>query len=181
MKNLYKITARACLDVYQDNIDLGTTEYKLKTMVDIQVLAIAGTNELADWGKNFNLFSWKGIKYPAYKSAKEIHDQVKDKITKPLLVTGHSKAGATAIAYKRLFTGSWCVAFAPARSLRYWSDRKMQNTTLFIDPDDPVSKAGFISFGHPQCKIIEAEDDHLGLHVADHFMGNWVEFVGNLV
>ncbi len=181
MKNLYKIAARACQDVYHDNTDLGTTEYKLEIMGDIQVLAIAGTNELADWGKNFNLLSWKGIKYPAYKSAKEIHDQVKNKITKPLLVTGHSKAGPTAIAYKKLFTSSWCVAFAPARSLRYWTDRKMANTTLFIDPDDPVSQVGFISFGHPECEIIKAKDDHLGFYVDDHFMNNWVGFVEGMV
>lgn len=184
MKNLYKIAAKSCQNVYQDNTDLGTIEFKLgvakfKNKI-IQVLAIAGTNELGDWWANINLWSKKGIKKGAYDAAVKIHEQIQHKIKYPLLVCGHSKAGATAIAYKRLFTSSWCVAFAPARSLRYWSDRKMQNTTIFIDPDDPVSKAGFISFGHPDCKIIEAKDDHAGLHVADHFMKNWICFVEGL-
>ncbi len=56
----------------------------------------------------------------------------------------------------------------------------MQDTTLFIDPDDPVSKAGFISFGHPDCKIIKAKNDHAGLYVDDHFMDNWSGFVNGL-
>lgn len=108
----------------------------------------------------------------AWKAAYEINEHlnyVREEGYR-LLVCGHSKAGATAIAYKKLFGADFCVAFAPARSLRYWSDRKIENTTLFIDPDDPVSKAGFVSFGHPKCEVIEAKGDHLGLCVGGHFM-----------
>jgi len=92
-----------------------------------------------------------------YKAAVKIQNDIQHTIKYPLLVTGYSKAGATTIAYKKLFNADWCVTFAPVKSLRYWSDRKMQNTTLFIYPDDPVSKAGFISFGHPDCKIIKVK------------------------
>jgi len=182
MKNLYKIAAKACQDVYNDNVDMGTVEYKLRFAKykgkPIQILSIAGTNEVGDWWANINLWSTKGIKSGAYKAACKIHEQVKLKLKFPLLVTGHSKAGATAIAYKKLFKADWCIAFAPARCLRHWTDRKMRNTTLFIDPDDVVSKAGFISFGHPDCKIIKAEDDHFLISIKDHFMDNWVKFVG---
>ena len=58
---------------------------------------------------------------------------------------------------------------------------KIKFNTIFIDLDDPVLKVGFISFGHPVCEIIKAKDDHAGLHVADHFMGNWVGFVERMV
>ncbi len=178
---LYRIAADACQAVYKDNTDLGTTEFKVSFTVlgdeFVQVLAIAGTNEPADWLHNFNLFSIKGIKKPAYDAAQEINATIKKVDGYKLLVCGHSKAGPTAIAYKRLFGADYCVAFAPARGLRYWADRRMENTTILIDPDDPVSKAGFLSFGHPVCHIIQAPDDHFGLSVSDHFMKGWVEFV----
>ncbi|MCF6248147.1 MAG: lipase family protein [Desulfobacula sp.] len=180
-KELYKIAAKACSDVYLDNTDLGTTEYKLSLVKYkdnyIQVLAIAGTNEVMDWLKNIDLWSIKGIKAVAARAAKDIRSRFLRELGVKLLVCGHSKAGATAIAYKKLFKADWCIAFAPARSLRYWTNRKMTNTILFIDPDDPVSKAGFISFGHPECNIIKAKNNHPFLKITDHFMHNWVKFV----
>ncbi|MBT4288915.1 MAG: hypothetical protein HOD92_16435 [Deltaproteobacteria bacterium] len=183
-KELYKIAAKACADVYLDNFDLGSTEYKLSIVkykkIYIQVLAIAGTNEARDWLKNINPWSTNGIKAVAAMAAKEIKSGFMRELGCKLLVCGHSKAGATAIAYKKLFKADWCIAFAPARSLRYWMNRKMENTTLFIDPDDPVSKAGFIGFGHPKCKVIKAKNDHVGLNVKDHFMCNWIKFVNTI-
>lgn len=57
----------------------------------------------------------------------------------------------------------------------------MENTTVFIDPDDPVSKVGFISFGLPKCKTIESKNDHFGLNISDHFMDSWNRFVEDMV
>lgn len=182
---LYKIAVNACAEVYETNIDLGTTEFNLfKTMIngeDVQVLAIAGSNEIDDWIINFNLFSKKGIKIGAYKAAMEIRENIFRDYKCKLLVCGHSKAGATAIAFKKLFNADYCVAFAPARSLRYWAGRKMENTTIFIDPDDPVSRVGFLSFGHPDCEIIKAKDNHLMPSWSDHDIENWVKFVEGIV
>ena len=181
---LYKIAARACKEVYDDNIDLGTTEYQSWVRIwkgnPIQVLAIAGTNELADWWKNFNVLSWKGIKYPALKAAEEVNADFGRIQELPLLVCGHSKAGATAIAYKRIFGADFCIAFAPARSLRYWTDRNMDDTAVFIDPDDPVSKVACISFGHPICTTKEAKRDHILPWVSDHFMARWIDFTESM-
>ena len=186
-KYMYQMAAGTCSEVYKNNPaiqDLGTTEFMLSngswTGRPVQILAIAGTNEIKDWRINLNLFSQQGIKIGAFKAAHEIHSKFKRDKDVPLLVCGHSKAGATAIAYKRLFDADYCIAFAPARCLRYWADREMENTTIFIDPDDPVSTLGFLSFGHPQCDRIYAKNDHLGLSVKDHFMDNWVQFCGNL-
>jgi len=184
MKDLYKIAAAASKQVYIDNIDTGSVEYKLSfaTYQDkpLQVLSFAGTGkELSDWAANFYLLSWKGIKKSSYNAAKKIQKNIFPQLTtSPLLVTGHSLGAAHAIAYKKLFNANYCVAFAPARCLRYWTNREMENTTLFIDPDDPVSKVGFINFGHPVCKVVESENDHVGIKVSDHYMNNWVEFVG---
>ena len=182
-KELYQIAVENCESVYKKNTDLGTTEFNTSYASFgnsyIQILSIAGTNEPMDWVKNLNIWSKRGIKKSAYNSAHEINQHFEREIKYKLLVTGHSKAGATAIAYKKLFGAEYCIAFAPARSLRYWSNRKMNNTTIFIDPDDPVSKVGFISFGHPACKIITG-DDHVGLDLSDHSIGHWIEFVEQL-
>jgi len=183
-KGLYQIAARACLDVYLDNTDLGTTEIRSDVRTwngrDIQVLAIAGTNELGDWWKNFKLWSKQGVKLPAYNAAHEAREHLERIPWLPLMVCGHSKAGATAIAYKRLFGADYCIAFSPARSLRYWTDRALENTTIFIDPDDPVPMVGCISFGHPVCTRVTAVDDHLVPWVSDHYMTGWVEFTENM-
>lgn len=180
-KELYKIASAACLDVYGENIDLGTTEFSSRLVsynnFVLQVLAIAGTNEVADWLKNIDMFSEKGIKKPALDAATEIHRNFKRMRKVPLLVTGHSKAGATAIAYMRMFGADHCIAFCPARSLRYWAGRKMENTTIFIDPNDPVPKAGLLSFGHPICDRVILPRDHIGIRVSDHFMSHINKFV----
>lgn len=187
-KELYQVAAKACYDVYEKNTDLGTTEFHYFLDIvngkSVQVLAIAGSNELKDWFVNVNLFSWKGIKIGAYRSAKKIHKELKNILSVvdlPLIVCGHSKAGPTAIAFKRLFGAEYCIAFAPARSLRYWANRKMDNTVIFTDPDDLVSKVACISFGHPICKTIEAKSDHLLFSIDDHVMKHWIEFVNNMI
>jgi len=187
-KHIYKVAVDACNDVYIHNTDLGTTEFHhFITTINgrrFQVLAIAGTNEALDWLKNFNLLSWQNIKLPAYRAAHQINDKIKHQLKRfdhlPLLVCGHSKAGATAIAFKRLFGADYCVAFAPARSLRHWAKLKMSNTTIFIDPDDLVSKLAFISFTHPKCRVFKAREDHLLFSISDHVMKHWVEFVNNM-
>lgn len=190
MKNvMYYTAALASSEVYKKNHDLGTTEFDIfTTFIDdkkTQVLAIAGTNEDRDWMKNINPMSKKGIKKVAYEAAEEIFesDYFNDKRIGrlPLIVTGHSKAGATAIAFHilsrtRVFGSQHCVAFAPARSLRYWINRKMEDTTIFIDPNDPVSFFGRLGFGHPICEHIKAPNDHFGFKIKDHDISNWVAF-----
>lgn len=192
-KGLFKLCAIRCKEVYEKNIDLGTTEFDLKTFFTsagkFQILSIAGTNEFKDWGKNINLLSKKGIKKPALVAAQQIMSSSffhkKRDVRIPLIVTGHSKAGATAIAFhklynKRLIGSSWCVAFAPARCLRYWSNRKMNNTFIFTDPDDPVSFVGRLSFGLPKCEHYKADNNHFGFKVSDHDIGNWIRFCQNM-
>lgn len=188
INEIYLAAAIHCKKVYEKNIDLGTTEFNLETVVisgkTFQFLSIAGTNETEDWFKNLDLTSIHGIKKSAYDAAYEIINS--DFFWKPfsykfpLIVTGHSKAGATAIAFHKLFSSCsnehQCIAFAPARSLRYWTNRKMENTTIFTDPNDPVSWVGRLNFGHPVCNHIKAENDHFGFDIGDHAIDNWVEF-----
>lgn len=175
--------------VYETNIDLGTTEFRFSIEDDIQALDIAGTNEKKDWLKNFNLLSKKGIKKTSYLAAIEIAKYLRSNglidFNMPLIVRGHSKGGATAIAYHRIIKKHFpflqshaCVAFAPARCLRYWADRKMKNTVLFTDPDDYVSELfGRINFGLPKTDHhYKAEDDHFGFSIGDHPMDNWINY-----
>lgn len=80
-KELYKIACKACDDVYLINTDLGTTEFSTRLVrynnMALQVLAIAGTNELLDWAKNFDLRSSGGIKKASVDAAAEIHKAIK--------------------------------------------------------------------------------------------------------
>ncbi len=178
-KELYKIAAQACSAVYAEHIDLGTTEYRLSSAVyrgeEIRVLAFAGTNEIGDWGKNIDLRSRQGIKKGAIDSALEtlfVHP-----VQTKLLVCGHSRGGAAAIAYKRVCGADWCVAFCPSRCLRYWVDRRMDNTTIFTDPDDLVAWLAMLSFGFPICKRVRLPNDAIGWRISDHFMTHIDQFL----
>ncbi len=178
-KELYRIAALCADNVYRDNTEIGKGieiavshfEYQGEPLT---VLAIAGTNEAADWLYNINILSWHGMKLSSSRAAKRIGPvEHKGK----LLVTGHSQGAARAICYARIFAADYCVGFAPPPVLRPWADKGMENTTLFIDPDDPVSKAGGLSFDHPDCEIVYGKEDHALPCVGDHFMERWVEFV----
>lgn len=194
-KGLLRFCAVQCKKVYDKNIDLGTTELNIGLICDedntiiFQVLSIAGTNEKKDWFKNLNLMSKKGIKKSSFDAARQIMASRKfnEKRSRfiPLIVTGHSKGGATAIAFHKLYNdrmigSSYCVAFAPARCLRYWFNRKMSNTFIFTDPDDPVSFVGRISFGLPKCKHYKAANNHFGFKIDDHKIDHWIRFCNNL-
>ena len=178
MEELYKLAARAATKVYERCIDLGTTEYSLTFEIFkgrfVQVLAFSGTNEKRDWWKNLNLFSKKGIKKSAYKAAVEVHARIQKDLHLGvrLIVTGHSKGAAEAIAYAKLYRADYCVAFCPARCLRPWTNRYIPNCTIFVDPDDIVPKLAFISFQHPTCCVINLENDVIGLSIREHFMSH---------
>ena len=178
MKELYKIAAAAATRVYERCTDLGTTEYDLSLQFWnghwVQVLAFAGTNEFKDWFSNLRLFSRKGIKTSALNAAIEVHKVIQPKlhIGLQLIVTGHSKGAAEAIAYAKMYRADYCIAFCPARCLRPWTNRKMPNTTIFIDPDDVVPKLAFITFKHPKCARIELKKDVIGLSIKEHFMSH---------
>lgn len=182
-KELFKITCQSCLDVYEQNIDLGTTEYTFETITfegaKFHLLAFTGTNEFKDWFANLNPLSWCGIKRSAAKAATEVYKQIHNKIKYPIIVTGHSKAGAEAIAYKRLYGARYCVAYSPARSLKSSAKQEMHATWCFIDPDDPVSKF-FRFFRHPVCYKLYGEDDPEWLDISDHAMRNWKSFIKKL-
>ena len=171
MEALYMRAALAAQDVYEKNTDLGTTEFNLEQHNDMQILSIAGTNELSDWSKNLNQSSKDGIKRVAVEAALEVYTSVEHHLhyAKPLMVVGHSKAGASAIAFKKMFNADYCMAFCPARSLRINTDRHMENTFVFIDPDDWVPKMGWARFGHPIATRITFKNN-FGLNPSQHSM-----------
>jgi hypothetical protein len=182
---LYKLAAVSSRKAYDEFISIGTTQFNQSFGTyqgeTIQILSFAGTNQKGDWIANLNPLSKHGIKSAAVSAAQKVATQIKlSHDVEKLLVCGHSKGGLEAIAFKKLFGADMCVAFAPARGLRYWTNRYMPNTTIFIDPDDVVSKLGFIGFGHPICKRILAPDDHVGINIGDHFMDRWVDFVNHM-
>jgi len=178
---LYKLTCELCEESYVNHVDLGTTEYLARVVnykgMAVHILAIAGTNEWQDWIKNIDLRSRNGIKKDAYDAAHEIHAVFKPMRGVQLIVTGHSRGGAAAIAYKKLFGADYCIAFCPARCLRYTINRYMENTTIFMDPDDIVPKLGFLNFGHPLCHWVYLPDDFPGLEISNHFIDNINKFL----
>jgi len=187
-KSFYTVAVDACANVYKKNIELDmSTEYSyaIKTINGkrYQVIAVAGTDDLMDMFKNLNLLSRDGIKLSAYNAAKRIMKDVKLLCNMPVIVTGHSMGGIVAIALKRMYKFiKYCIAFAPARGLRYWSNRKMKNTVIFTDPDDAVSEwLAILSFGLPKCKKFEGEDDHILISASDHKIEKWRRFVSKMV
>ena len=200
-KELYEIAIDCEEEVYQKNIDLGTTEFKIsKQMLCvnekaewIKVLAIAGSNEkitrknlwnfIKEWGKNFDLRSLGGIKKAGVDamveilSSKEFRYQKNDK----LLIVVHSKSGPTGTAFANRYRGNdnvYVVEFAPAPAMRRRGiDRVFPNMTIFIDPDDIVHQLGIISFGQPICQIFKLPNDHIGKNLKDHGLKNFRKFI----
>ena len=180
----YKMAVIACSEVYDKNIklSLGTEYSHFLTKIGgkaFQVIAVAGTDDLIDMVKNINLLSRKGIKLSAYRAAKRIMKDVDLCPGIPIIATGHSLGGAVVIALKKMFKIiDYCIAFAPARCLRYWSKRKMENTTIFTDPDDIVSNLlAIVSFGLPICNRIKSRKNHWSWSIKDHKIGHWKEFI----
>lgn len=182
-KILYRIAAGCSRDVYTSGKSIGKgieiSEYCLEyNGYPLKVLAIAGTNEFKDWKRNIDIFSWQGMKNSYRNAALKIGDVREARHN--LLVTGHSMGAGIAICYESIFGAYRCVGFAPPPVLRPWTNKKRHNTTLFIDPDDPVSDAGGISFDHPDCKVIYGKDDPGFKDVDDHFMKHWVRFTEDM-
>lgn len=177
---LYLLAAEAVQEVYKGTgKNKGSTEWNMKKTTwndkPVQILAIAGTNELIDWFWNLAPISWDGVKYGSYLSAKRIHKQVEVDPDLPLVVAGHSKSGPTALYYKHKYGADHCVMFCPARGLR--KSAKFSNTTMFIDPDDVVPKLGSLIFHHPVCKTITLPDDQKGLSIKNHFMSHMIDYL----
>lgn len=184
---LFKTAAKHSLQVYTKNISVGfgtEIDYRLVSINGKrwQVLSIAGTNGwLWDMLKNINILSRAGIKLSAYRAAGRIKKYLNINTTMPLLITGHSLGGAAAIAYKKRFKKGRCIVFAPANCLRRYRSRKMSDTTVFLDPDDPVTQIfGRLSFGLPDCETIRAEDNCTFYSFDSHPMKNWGKFVGDM-
>lgn len=176
----YLEMARRAERVYKTNTDLGTVEYSLTNGLlgeDCQVLAITGSNEWRDWFLNLDLRSKDGIKRSSWSAAHQIHKAIKGKRDNslPLYTTGHSKGGATAIAYHKLFGSAHTMAFCPARSLK--KADSFRNLTTVIDPDDPVPMMGYLTFKQPKCRTLKLRDDHWGTSAGDHVMGHVVRCI----
>lgn len=152
---LIKLASTACIEAYQNNIDLGTTEFAL-TMREyhnkpLQMLALPGTNEMADWLWNLYIRSTEGVKRGTYLAAEEIHEAVYKLIDPdiPFALTAHSKAGATVLQLMAKYGADACVAFCPAPAFRRSRLPILTDTVIVIDPDDFVPIAGIINFGQP--------------------------------
>lgn len=183
---LIKKAAEACKKAYRYNINIGSTEYNFIYTPELQILAIPGTNELLDWFWNFMLYAKEGVKRCSHLSAQRIHEQIKQYIipTIPLMVTGHSKAGPTAVWYKYKYGADYCVAFCPAPGFRRWKAKEMghqKNTLLVLDPDDFVINAGRLNFTHPDAKTITLPKDKkwfdIAGRIADHDLNQVTQFI----
>lgn len=179
MNEMYYEAAKAARRVYDRSVSWGSgVETKASGAKGLAFLAFAGTNGHWDWLANIDPRSKYGMKRASVKAAERVgawgyrHD--------PLIVTGHSQGAARALAWHKLYKADFCVVFAPPPMVLHGANSQWDNTTIFIDPDDPVSKAGRLRFQHPYCEMIYADDDHILPSVGDHNMDNWVEFTKRL-
>lgn len=143
------------------------------------VVAIVGSNDIADWILNFFLASWKGFKFCGWMESKRVFKSIKKlKIFNiPIILCGHSKSGCTLpplemMLIKSGFEIDSIYSFDPARCLR--KSYKIDKMTMFIDKNDPVPMAGAISFRHPYCEVIyHPEKDPKGIDFSDHRLEHW--------
>lgn len=174
INKIYYRAALAARKIYDNSLSWGYgVEAKLFYFDDYTVLAFAGTNGRWDWLANIDPRSKYGMKRASVKAAERVGCPHR---YPNLIVTGHSQGAARALVWHKLYKADHCVAFAPPPMVLHGADDKWENTTIFIDPDDPVSKAGRLRFRHPECEIFLADDDHILPSVGDHNMDNWVEF-----
>jgi hypothetical protein len=169
------------------NIDSAWYNYKSteagirRTLIDGKIyfiVAICGSNDIADWILNFFILSWKGFKFSGWMEAKRIYKIIKELNTfnQPLIIATHSKSGPTGWALYHLCKKAGIEidsihAFAPAKGLR--KHMNIPEATMYIDKSDPVPKAS-ISLNHPNCKIIyHPEKDGKSIDFSDHSLNHW--------
>lgn len=174
--------------VYKEHVKIGSLEFLLVDLPnpidgkEMQLLAIAGSNDGWDWFWNVTLFSWAKIKLGAYFAAKRIHKSkhfrdLRD-FSKPLIVTGHSRAGASAPAFFKMFCSQehdYLVFFNPCPSVRRTmsdEERTLNNAIAFRNKHDIVDKAGILNFGHWYCETVDQPKDQ-GNVIDDHVLNQW--------
>jgi hypothetical protein len=203
---LLKIAAEEASNVYvhadfqvgpRKTVEFSIIERVLSDGSPLNVLAIRGTDELADWWKNFDMRSECGWKKAAYDAAIIICEKTHYIYREyaHLLITGHSKAGPTAMAYldsilliRKQFMGNYtgesletyCVAFEPARGLRNNVDIKLENTVIIKDPDSIVTKVGWSRFKHPETEVITLPDDKWFPSITQHGMKHLKQYIDNM-
>jgi hypothetical protein len=145
----------------------------------VQCIAIAGSNQPTDWLWNVCMASWDGVKLASYFSAKRILKKYERVTNLPLMVCGHSKAGATAVYLAQLLNADYCISFNPAPGFR--TRRKVKNTLLVLDPNDIVHHLGKINFKQPDCEIYELPDDKKGYDLKDHKIENSIQHFSQVI
>lgn len=199
MKELYKIAFEGARDVYCKTnpqiIDFGILEMWVRMhQFDGKLwnhISFRGTDELKEWGVRGNLCvtSWDGIKRTARKQALIALEYLKlSENLNPynqILIDGHSAGAGYAVALNKIikkrypFLKAKCVGFNIPPVLRPWACEYDEDITLFIDPDDPVSKA-FYGFRHPKCTIFKASNNHIGLDTGDHDINLWEKYINEM-
>ena len=183
-KALYLLAANKVIEVYKGNSkkDKNTEWNSWISYWDhkqIQVLAIAGTNDLMDWFWNLCLLSKQGVKLGAYKSAQRILRSFERLPGVPLCIACHSRSGPTGIHLQEVLQAEYCIAFCSARGFREKKENK--NTTMFQDLDDLVPKLGWSRFHHRQTKKIPLPKDkkwyNIKGKIQDHGMNHIKTFI----
>ncbi len=174
------------------HINLGTTEMflgEIEWKGEIrQALAVPGSNEGWDWVENFKVWSKKGYKIAGWDAAIDILVSKQFRkwrdYNKELITIYHSKSGPTGFCLKNYHNiGDYLIAFEPApgmrRSLDEINGREMSNALITLDPDDPVTRAGRLSFGYPKCRKIIGKNDPELFKTKDHLLPHVKQMILN--
>lgn len=186
-KQIYKIAIKFLKKTYNNNYKSNkSTQWNSYVTYynnqPLQVLSIAGTNDIMDWVWNFCLLSKDGVKYGSYISANRV---LKDFIRKPnipLLITCHSKSGPTGIYLQELLNAEYCIVFCPARG--FTEEKRNERAVMFIDKDDIVPKLGWSIFYHRKCKTIFLQRDKKWYDIfgkiQDHLLDHIEDFIDRM-
>jgi len=139
--------------------------------------------------KNLDVRTTKGIKKGSYDAAKEVYEDC-GHILKAvsshcrLIITGHSKGAAEALAFKRMYKTKMKIwrtyAYCPPKVLSIGNKHEyMDRTYLFIDPDDMVSDVGWPFLKHPDAYTVYSKDNIWSDRITDHEIGRMIKFLRN--
>lgn len=183
-KDLYSKIAELCIKSYTINRSVRSVKYLLENFeiddIGYQAIIFPGTGCFVDWIKNVDFRAVAGMKRSALSDAIDARISIRHRLNpdRILIVAGHSKGAATALCYHRIYNADYCIAFCPARCFR--GCISLDNSVMFIDPDDVVPKLGALRFNLPKCELVKLPMDHLGLHIEDHFMEHILDFINAL-
>jgi len=190
-KSILLMAAMACQKVYEKSITIGaSTDYDVfDDDPEYQILAFTGSslklngwknilNTITDWMWNATLLWRDSVKLCNYVSVHRVRKVFTPDPNKKLIVTGHSKAGPNAPYWIHKFGRSGDIGVSIEAPPAFRGTFHVDNCIGIIDPNDPVTKMGELTFNHPDIQFFYLPDDG-GIDIDDHRIERIISFLKN--